>query len=1385
VLIREVAALYQAYSAGEPSPLQELAIQYADFAAWQRQWLTGDTLNSQLSYWKQHLQEAPALLELPMERARAPVRNSGGAHHAIQVSAEVSETLKELSKREGATLFMVLLAAFGVLLRRYSAQDDIVIGTPIANRNRIETENLIGFFVNQVGLRMDVAGDQTFKQLVQRVKETALRAYANQDLPFEQLIDELRLERDLSYTPLFQVMFAMQNVPIGRLSLAGLTLSPVEVEAETAKFDLSLTMAETKSGLMGSLQYSTGLFGAASMERMAQHFQTLLESVAADLDQPIWALPILSENERHQLLVHSNDTKKENESETIQQLFEAQAAATPESIAVVASEEQVTYAELNKRANQLAHHLRLLGVGPEVLVGICVERSIEMVVGLLGILKAGGAYLPLDGEYPLERLSFMLEDAGVTVLLTQERSLSVFPEHSAKVVCMDRDWAVIGEQSVENPECLTTAENLCYVIYTSGSTGRPKGVEIEHRGLVNYVNWSRETYPFGAKGRTPVHSSLSFDLTVTSLYGALVSGGCLELIGEQRFGLSRALGEGAEFNVVKLTPGQLQLLNLEVKKGAAGRVAALVLGGENLLSETVKSWLELNPETRVFNEYGPTETVVGCCIYEFKEMADSAASVPIGRAIANTQLYILDDHRQPVPLGVAGELYIGGEGVARGYLKQPQLTAEKFVPHPFSGEEGARLYRTGDLTRFRQDGQIEYLGRLDQQVKVRGYRIELGEIETELRQHDLVQECVVIAKEDELGHQRLIAYVVSEGTASPASQELQVYLKQRLPDYMLPAAFVMLDEIPLSANGKVDRAALPEPKLISSSGKDEFYAPQTPVEVALANIWSVLLGVEHVSVRDKFFDLGGDSILVIQVVARARQVGISLTPKLLFQYQTISELAAVAQTVSQVTAEQGTVTGEAPLTPIQHDFFARALPDKQHYNQSIMLEAQQEVDASLLKRAVDHLLLWHDSLRARFVRELNGWRQFVAATEEGQLFLHRDFSGLSEAERSHELEMEVAKQQESLDFTEGPLVRVALFEMGSGKPQRLLIVIHHLVVDGVSWRILLEDLQTTYSQLSQGEEIQLAPKTTSFNAWSNKLSEHARSATLAQEAEYWLAIPHTTPAGLPIDFDTAANTIESTRSVSVSLTESETQALLLDVPDVYHTKINDVLLTALAQAFSVWTRRQFILVDVEGHGREELDLQVDLSRTVGWFTTLFPVCLDLQEALTPGDALINIKEQLRKLPNNGIGYGLLRFVSDDKEVAQRLAALPQAEVIFNYLGQFDQVLAPSDSVFKAAGESSGSNSSKLGWRRHLLEIDGMIAGGRLRVNWKYSENIHRRKNVEALAESYIAALRKLISHCASAGAGGFTPSDFPDAALSKKSLDRLMSKVQRAGLTKV
>ena len=845
----------------------------------------GALLEKQTSYWKEQLAGAPPRLELPTDKPRPAVPSFRGAKEMFRLPSELLEQLKSIGRAQDATLFMTLGTGFMVLLHRYSGQDDILVGAPIFGQTHSAAGGRAGHVINSVALRSRFTDPPNFRSLLQQVRERVLGAYAHSDLSFEQLTTALVLERDPSHAPLFQVMFVLNNEEGASLKLNVTENWPLETG--TAKLDLALIVSESANGVAGLIEYNADLFEADTIRRWCGHYGALLEAIARDPERSVATLPMLTEREQTQILYEWNDTRTDFPEACVHELFEQQVVRHPDAIALVFAGQQLSYREVNQRANQIGHRLRKCGVGPEVLVGVCLERCAELLIALLGIWKAGGAYVPLDPSYPKERLSYMLRDAAVKVLLTESKHKQSFPAADGNTICMDSDRPVIEQESTSNLDSAVTASNLAYVMYTSGSTGEPKGVMVLHRGLVNYLCWAIKAYSVGEGDSVPVHTSISFDLTVTGLYPPLLAGGHVEILPEDVGGqdLVTALREGKERSLVKITPAHLALLSQQLgPENAAGRTRLFVIGGENLLAESLLLWREFAPATRLINEYGPTETVVGCCVYEVRADDPRSGSVPIGRPIANTQLYVLDRHKNPVPPGVLGELYIGGAGVARGYLNRPELTEERFVADPFFRHSEARLYKTGDVARYRKDGILEYLGRVDDQVKVRGFRIELGEIEANLVDHPDVRQAAVHLWTVKAGDVSIVACCVPARAGVLAPVSLRKHLRARLPEYMIPQHFLLVDEIPLTPNGKVDRRRLPTPVLTESRiGRHE--APSDPVEATLVEIWTKLIHpARPISRIDNFFELGGHSLLGFQALRQIEdKLGVSLDFRVLFQ----------------------------------------------------------------------------------------------------------------------------------------------------------------------------------------------------------------------------------------------------------------------------------------------------------------------------------------------------------------------------------------------------------------------------------------------------------------------------------------------------------------------
>jgi len=1368
ILFKELSEFYQAFLSNSTVDLPELAIQYADFAVWQRQWLQGEILENQLNYWKKQLTAAPLLLELPTDKPRPANPNFRGHSISFQINSELTEKLKLLSQKSGATLFMTLLAALNTLLFRYSGQDDILIGTPTANRNRQEIEPLIGFFVNTLVLRNSLEGNPAFSGLLQQARNVVLEAYANQDVPFEQVVDALEIERSLSYNPLFQVMFALQNAPLNALELPHLKAQYLAVKHQRIKFDLSLILEEieTEQGsyLEGFWEYDSDLFTVERITRMVGHFQTLLKGIVANPQQTVRELPLLTESEKQQLLVEWNQTQQDYpQNLCIHQLFEAWVEQTPDAIALIFKGEQLTYRELNSKANQLANYLQTLGVKPETLVGICIEPSLEMIVGILGILKAAGAYVPIDPTYPSERIAYMLDDSQLAVLLTQEKLVTSLPQHQAQVICLDSDWKEISTESKSSPITSLTPENLAYVIYTSGSTGKPKGVLVAHRGLCNLSQAQIKLFDVQPDSCVLQFASISFDASIWEIVMALCAGARLYLGTREELQPGQPLLQllqEQEITHLTLVPSALTALSSENLPALQN----IIVAGEPCPPSLVIQWAS---GRRFFNAYGPTESTVCATVAQCFEDMDV---LPIGRPIANTKIYILDRYLQPVPIGVPGELHLASVGLAKGYLNRPELTDSKFIANPFSQKLSDRLYKTGDLVRYGNDGQIEFVGRIDDQVKIRGFRIELGEIESVLNQYPQVKDAIVIVRQDELKTKRLYGYFIPK-TEALTSQELRQFIQDRLPDYMIPAFLIPLESFPLTPNGKVDRRALPLPK-INPNELENYATPSTKNEQILAQIWQEVLGLKTISINDNFFELGGDSILAIQIIAKANQEGLEITPKQLFGYQTIAQLAILAETTAATEIDQGLVTGEVPLTPIQQWFFEQNWPERHHFNQSILLEVPNNLQPDLLKQTISKLLYHHDALRLRFIQKGEKWQQNHSDDCNSFAFELVDLSHLYCDEQVTTLAEISEVQQRTLKIDQGPLMAVVFFKLGDSG--RLLIVIHHLAVDGVSWRIILEDLATIYQQLESQDSQELPPKTSSFKTWAEELQNYAQTPEFNTQFKYWLNrdLPSVFP--LPLDYqgEAKSNIVAHAKTVSFTLTEEQTRLLLQEVPQAYNTQINDILLTALVQAFSHWTGSDRLLLDMEGHGRENVIESVNLSRTVGWFTSIYPVFLTLENLDHPGECLKSIKEQLRQIPNRGFDYGIGYYLNSDLTIQSQLKNYPKAQVSFNYLGQFTSHQI-GDIGWKLSQESSGSIHSPLGQRSHLIAIHGIVVDGQLDMEWQYSENFHHQTTIKNLAAAYRDSLESLINHCLSAE-GGYTPSDFPDADLNQAELDELL-----------
>ena len=1371
VLIDEFIRSYDAFERNQQPQLPALAIQYSDYALWQRRWLEAGERERQLHYWQAKLGDEHPVMALPTDYPRPAMPSYRGTRHEFAVAPQLVEQLRSLAQRHNVTLFMLLLGAFNILLQRYSGQNDLRVGVPIANRNRREVEGLIGFFVNTQVLRTQLTAQTSVAELLEAIKETALGAQAHQELPFEQLVEALKLERNLSHNPLFQVMYNHQpNVAdIEAVKTAsGLQLGLIEWEGRTTQFDLSLDTYEKSGRLHAALTYANDLFDGATITRMARHWNNLLRALVDNPERRIGELPMLDASEVQTQVHDWNRTHAEYPTHTcLQQLIEAQVERTPNAMAVVFGAQSMTYGQLNAHANQLAHRLREQGVGPDVLVGIAAERSLEMVLGLLATLKAGGAYVPLDPDYPAERLSYMIEDSGIQLLLTQAHLLARLPvpDHvptlrldSTVGASLSRD--LLNDQeiarqarsySTQNLPSFTQPEHLAYVIYTSGSTGKPKGAGNTHAALVNRLSWMQQAYPLAVDDAVLQKTPFSFDVSVWEFFWPLLTGARLVVAqpGEHRepLRLIETLRE-QQITTVHFVPSMLQAFIHEVGVEQCSSLRRIVCSGEALPIDAQQQVFAKLPNAELYNLYGPTEAAID--VTHWTCVDEGANSVPIGLPIANLRTLVLDADLSPVAMGVAGELYLGGVGLARSYHRRPALTAERFVPCPFN--EGERLYRTGDLVRQRVDGVIEYLGRLDHQVKLRGLRIELGEIEARLAEQPAVREAVVVV----LDGKQLVAYVVLQDPATTDDWQaaLVSQLQRGLPEYMVPSHWVSLERLPLSPNGKLERKTLPRPDL--STLQQGYVAPTNELEQRLAEIWKQVLGVAQVGVDDNFFALGGDSIISIQVVSRARQAGIAFSPRDLFQHQTIRRLVRVAALSTHTLIDQGLATGAVALAPVQQWFFAQDMPQRQHWNQSLLLHPRQPIDPAQLEHALNTLLSHHDALRLRFEQRDGQWQQAYAELPIDSLLWLRQATSIDELNTLCE------QTQLSLDLQTGPLLRALLVEMPDHS-QRLLLVVHHLVVDGVSWRVLLEDVQQFYTQPAQTPQA----KTSAYQAWTARLADEALARV--DELALWQRQLAGASSDLPCDRPGAGLQNRHGRTLALTLDSELTRQLLHVAPATYRTQVNDLLLSALARVICRWSGQASSLIQLEGHGREALFAELDLSRTVGWFTSLFPV--QLTPAADMGASIKSIKEQLRSVPDKGVGFGLLRYLAGD-EVGAQLARLATPRITFNYLGQFDRQF-DEGALFVPAAESAGVAQDENAPLANWLSIEGQVYGGELSLQWTYSHEMFDDATVQALVDDYRRELSALIAHCVNCEQGGMTPSDFPLAQLTQAQLDNL------------
>ncbi len=1388
VLADEVAQCYQALAEHREPELCPLPIKFSDYAVWQREQLSERRVDTLLDYWTGQLRDTPPHLELPHDFPRPATQTFQGSVQRCSIGAELTTALREFSRGENATLFMTLLAAFQVVLARYSGQHDVSVGSPIANRTQPEVERLIGFFANTLVLRANVAANPTFHEFLAQVRRTTLDAYAHQDLPLDRLVERLQPQRDLSRTPLFQVMFVLQNIPLAPRQLDGLTVREVRFDhAPVSSFDATLNIDELDDRLQLSFVYNTSLFEPETAARILASYEEVLRQIVADPNQRVLEMPVVPAHQRHLLLDQwSGPEPIPLLDDCIHELITAQAERTPDGLAVIDADTSITYAELEARANRWARALQVKGIAAGNVVGICIDRSVDMIVALLAVLKAGAAYLPLDPEQPSQRLRVMADDANVALILTTTMHADRFDTHTARLLEVDRQRELLESQSANPIESIAKSGDLAYVVYTSGSTGTPKGVEIEHAGLVNHARELADHYDLAPGDGVLQFLSFGFDAAGEEIFPALTSGSTLhihptprELIGVDLLNWSRQ----HNVNVLHIPPPVWDSLlkAIEVQgPDSASHLKTVLTGGESIARAKFKRWQKLIGErVRLLYAYGVSEATITTTLFTATESVASSSTerVPIGRPIANHRVFVLDHFHNPLPIGVPGELYIGGIGVARGYRGRPELTDERFVTIKVASQP-ERLYRTGDLVRYLSDGNLEFLGRIDHQVKVRGCRIEPAEIESAISDHPAVNDVAVVARENNRTGKRLVAYMAADHPWSLEPETMREFLASRLPDPMIPAAFVALKELPRGSTGKLDVSALPEPPAIGHHVKRSYRAPTSEHERTLSRAWETVLGLSRVSIDDNFFALGGDSIQTIQVVAKAADAGLRVTPRQMFEHQTIAELARVIEPITKSQIDQGPVTGEVSPTPIQLAFFAENFANPNHFNQAVLLDLDSAITHEMIETAAEKLVSHHDMLRARFQCDASGqWHQQILPPMKPSVE-RVDLSEISSNQRAKAIEQAATHWQGRLDISAGPLVRFVYLENGNNDRPCLLIVVHHLVIDAVSWRILVNQLAMLCRQLVSGTDAVLPPKTSSFQAWANHLQHYAQSPEASEELEYW----RSQSAALATVSDTAAsdprNTYASAKTVRRQLSQAETQRLIKEATKTYRTSTAELLLTAVAKSVAVTASQPLVAIDMEGHGREELFDDVDVSQTVGWFTSLYPLVIQPPQTQDFEAWTIAVKEQSRAVPRRGVGYGVLRWLAP-QGIRSQLETTVKPNIAFNYLGSFDQLL-PDDALVQGATEPIGPLYDPQNVRPHIWEIIAYVRDSRLCIEWTYSSAIDQLETMDAEVDRLIDELRRLCEHCLNEGVGRATPSDFPLAAADQQELDRVARLLSRA-----
>ncbi|MCY9381592.1 amino acid adenylation domain-containing protein [Bacillus inaquosorum] len=1373
ILIREFGELYNNRT------IPALHIQYKDYAVWQEGFKKGDVYQTQEAYWLKQLEGELPVLDLPADYTRPPVRSFAGDKVSFTLDQEAASGLHKLARENGSTLYMVLLAAYTAFLSRLSGQEDIIVGSPIAGRPHKDFEPILGMFVNTLALRTRPEGGKPFVEYLQEVRDTALEAYEHQDYPFEELVDKLGVTRDMSRNPLFDAMLVVQNNDHQPLHLHDLQMKPSQVSHLVSKFDLTLQASEGDGNIHFHFEYSTALFEKTTIERWASHLTNVLNIIVKNPEVTLNHIDILTQEERNQLLNEFNTGQaNQYEEQTIDRLFEQQAARTPKASALVSGDKTLTYQELDEWSNGIARILRSRGVKPDTPVSIMMPRSFSMIAAVLGVWKAGGCYVPIDPEYPAERKRYILSDSGTKLLITiNEADWGALADFEGEILTIESAEAYDKSPLPQ----VSYAHHLAYIIYTSGTTGRPKGVMVEHKGIANTLQWRRNAYAFNETDAILQLFSFSFDGFLTSMFTPLLSGAKAVLLKEEEakdiLAIKHQLSHHRITHMI-IVPVLYRALLDVLQPEDVKTLRIVTLAGEAADRELINRSLAICPHTELANEYGPTENSVATTVMRHME---KQKYVSIGQPIDGTQVLILNGNHQLQPIGVAGELCIAGTGLARGYINLPELTERAFIQNPYKPE--MRMYRTGDAARWMADGTLEYLGRIDEQVKIRGYRVETKEIESVIRCINGVKDATVLAHVTASGQTELSAYVVTEPELS--TDTIRLELQNKLPVFMIPAFIEKLGSLPLSPNGKLDRRALPKP-VFNGETERPFRTPASKMEQILADIWKEILGAEKIGTADSFFELGGDSIKALQVSARLHRIGKQMAVKDLFSHPTIQELATYIRD-SDTSSSQAPIEGDVQWSPVQKWFLSQDIKEKHHFNQSVMLHRSTSVQEDALRKTLKAITCHHDALRMVFTQNEQGkWSQYnrpLSHSDDALYGLHivdLQNPDCTDGNRSYEplIKRHVRDIQQKMDLKNGPLLQAGLFRTTDG--DFLFLSAHHFVVDGISWRVLLEDLALGYRQAAGGEDIQLPPKTSSFKAYTKKLSDYAGSQQLMKQFKYWRETEEYETEALPFDQIDGTIANESKRStISFTLSDKETAALLKDANSAYNTDTQDMLLASVILALHHWTNQSAFKLSLESHGREDVLDGIDVSRTVGWFTAIYPLLVKLNSDLPdPEEYMVHVlkttKDTLRRVPDKGFGYGVIKYLTPPDKKDIDFTGSP--EISFNYLGQFESgstAEGPEEDAFSFSPLGAGDDISATWNREQSLDISAIAAEGKMAVNMTYDNTRFQRKTMEQLSEYCRQFLLQLIEHCQNKRETEKTISDFDDQELTEDALQEI------------